>query len=187
MSATPCGCECKAIDTVPVTASEGFAFVPLGSPAHGPADSFPLLLVLATVALALTDQRRRVWCLLTLRDAESAPRPAGIPWWKLRLSPAERRFAAAAHAVILKIGAANPVILSKAKDLLRALVREQIPRRLAPRDDRERRCPAGSPPVPGSYFFAGAFAASVGMRSNFPAPSMKNTHSEALSQAVVCR
>jgi hypothetical protein len=36
-------------------------------------------------------------------------------------------------------------------------------------------------------FFAGAFPASAGLRSNFPAPSEKNTHSDALSQAVVWR
>lgn len=36
-------------------------------------------------------------------------------------------------------------------------------------------------------FFSGAFAAAAGLRSNFPVLSEKNTHSEALSQAVVWR
>jgi hypothetical protein len=39
------------------------------------------------------------------------------------------------------------------------------------------------------YFFAGAFAfpASTSLMSNFPVLSEKNTHSDALSQAVVWR
>jgi hypothetical protein len=37
------------------------------------------------------------------------------------------------------------------------------------------------------YFFAGAFPSSTTLRSNFPLLSAKNTHSEAVSQAVVCR
>ena len=37
------------------------------------------------------------------------------------------------------------------------------------------------------FFFAGAFASPTGFRSNFPALSEKNTHSEALSHAVVWR
>jgi len=65
----------------------------------------------------------------------------------------------------------NPVIPSEAKDLL--------PRALA-------RADPSSLDSSISYFFAGAFAASAGMRSNFPPLSAKNTHSEALSQPVVC-
>ncbi len=38
-----------------------------------------------------------------------------------------------------------------------------------------------------AYFFAGAFAASTGLRSNGPSLSTKNTHSEAGSHEVVCR
>ena len=37
------------------------------------------------------------------------------------------------------------------------------------------------------YFFAGALPPSTSLRSNFPLPSTKNTHSEDLSQEVVCR
>ncbi len=54
-------------------------------------------------------------------------------------------------------------------------------------------CPwgAGTQPAPHFsrryYFFAGAFPASTGKRSNFPVLSIKKTHSEALSQLVVCR
>ena len=42
-------------------------------------------------------------------------------------------------------------------------------------------------PNRGRYSFPAGFAASTGFRSNLPLPSTKNTHSEALSQAVVCR
>lgn len=97
MSATPCGCECKATDTV--TVSEGFASVPLSSLAPEPADSLPLILVLVTVALTVAHQRRRARCLFTLRDAEPASRPAATPWFKLRLSPAEKRLASAARVI----------------------------------------------------------------------------------------
>ncbi len=46
----------------------------------------------------------------------------------------------------------------------------------------------GAPDVPRTpYFFAGAFPAGTGLRSNFPLLWAKNTHSEAASQLVVCR
>ena len=106
MSATPCGCQCKAIDTV--TASEGLAFLPVESPAPELAVSLPLFLVLtmATVAMALAQQRRRAWCVLALRNTEPVPRPTAVPWWKVRFSPTERRIASAVKAVVLESGAA---------------------------------------------------------------------------------
>ena len=97
MSTTPCGCECKTTETA--TASEGFAFVPLSSHAPAPEEILAVSLALmATVALTLAHQRRRSWCVLALRDSAPAPRPAAAPWWKLRPSPAERRFASSVMA-----------------------------------------------------------------------------------------
>ena len=47
--------------------------------------------------------------------------------------------------------------------------------------------PRDVPEMSDYIFFAGAFASPTGLMSNFPVLSEKNTHSEALSQAVVWR
>jgi hypothetical protein len=117
MSTTPCGCQCQATETV--TASEGLAFLPLRSSEPELAVSLPLFLILtmATVLKALTQQRRRPWCILRLQDTEPLPRSTALPWWRLQFSPTERRFACAVKVVLLRVSGAiaphrEPLVLA---------------------------------------------------------------------------
>ena len=104
MSATPCGCQCKATETV--TVAEGFSYLPVRSSEQELAASLPLILVMATVLTAVANQRRRAWCILTLRDTKPSSGSGAVPCWKLRLSPAERRFVSAVRTALLQAGAA---------------------------------------------------------------------------------
>ena len=98
MSNGPCGCECPAIDRVPVhtTVPDGLVF-DLGV---APQPSFPLpslTLVLLTAALTLPHQKRR-YVPPTLREMPAESQATSK--WKLRLSPAERRFFVLARAAL---------------------------------------------------------------------------------------
>ena len=124
MSDTPCGCQCPAVDPVPVREAQGFAFAPMEVYFPEPVQSLPLILSLAvvTVALTLIHQRSSSWCILFLHDAEPAPTRAAFEW-RLRLSPRERRFVAALKAGILGIAGPPSTMALEAKALVLATVR----------------------------------------------------------------
>lgn len=100
MSTQPCGCQCKAIDTVAVP-SEGFAFE-LTPDESQPLFPLPVLaLVLVTVTLTLVHQKRR-YVPPSLREPIAVPLvPVKTFEWKLRLSPAEKRLLASARAIFV--------------------------------------------------------------------------------------
>jgi hypothetical protein len=124
MSDTTCGCQCPAVDPVPVRESQGFAFVPMEVYSPEPALSLPLILSLAvvTVALTLIHQRSSSWCILCLHDTEPTPTRAAFEW-KLRLSPGERRFVAAVKACLFGIAGPPSTLLPEANALVLPKVR----------------------------------------------------------------
>lgn len=97
MSTQLCGCQCPAIDTVPayaVVPSQGMTF-DLAMDTPEPLFTAPMLiLALVTAALTLAHQKRRYVPPSNREEAPAPVLPAMSFEWKLRLSPAERRFLA---------------------------------------------------------------------------------------------